>query len=218
MTAFNIVRMRVKPGRQREFENSPSLEPQPAGARRANLVKTGDTSYCFIGEWNSYKDIVAARSLMIADLDRFREILADLGGGLGVTYPVSGEAVVDIDSGSGRRLGPSSVRPAFNIARYRVKPGSEQDFVVSVRQAVTDSRGTAHGFKRAALVDIGTRAFVFLGEWESLASLTRTGPSMIASIDSKRELLEELGGSVGSTHVVSGEVVVAYGGAGGETS
>jgi hypothetical protein len=33
---------------------------------------------------------------MIANLDSFRDALEDLGGGLGVTDPVSGEVVVDI--------------------------------------------------------------------------------------------------------------------------
>jgi hypothetical protein len=33
---------------------------------------------------------------MIGNLDRFRDLLEDLGGGLGVTYAVSGEAVLEI--------------------------------------------------------------------------------------------------------------------------
>jgi hypothetical protein len=40
--------------------------------------------------------IVAARPEMIEVLDGFRQMLEDLGGGLGVTDPVSGEAVVEI--------------------------------------------------------------------------------------------------------------------------
>ena len=32
---------------------------------------------------------------MIAGLDRFRDMLEDLGGGLGVTDPVSGEVVLE---------------------------------------------------------------------------------------------------------------------------
>lgn len=42
------------------------------------------------------QNIVAARPKMIAMLDSFRDTLEDLGGGLGVTDPVSGEAVLDI--------------------------------------------------------------------------------------------------------------------------
>ncbi len=40
--------------------------------------------------------IAAARPAMIANLDSFRDTLEDLGGGLGVTDPVSGELVVNI--------------------------------------------------------------------------------------------------------------------------
>ena len=40
-------------------------------------------------------DIVKARPQMIASLDKMRGLLEDLGGGLGVTDPVSGEAVFE---------------------------------------------------------------------------------------------------------------------------
>jgi hypothetical protein len=67
-----------------------------AGFRRGALVKTGDRTFCMIGEWGSMGDIVNARPTMIAMLDTFRDMLEDLGGGLGVTDPVSGEAVVEM--------------------------------------------------------------------------------------------------------------------------
>jgi hypothetical protein len=210
MTAYNIVRMRVRAGQQRSFETMNAVERTsvPKGARRADLVKTGDTSYCFIGEWSSYMDIVAARAEMIADLGRFRDILVDLGGGLGVTFPVSGEAVVEFEGGAGQST-PGSTRPAFSIARYRARPGREQDFVVAVKQAVSNPDVGKAGFRRAALVDVGTRAFILLGEWDSLLLLNKANPQMIGTIDSHRELLEDMS-SVGSAHVASGEVVVAY--------
>ena len=40
--------------------------------------------------------IVASRPEMIKALDLQRDLLEDLGAGLGVTDPVSGEAVVEI--------------------------------------------------------------------------------------------------------------------------
>jgi len=39
--------------------------------------------------------MAAARPQMIAILDTIRDMLEDLGGGLGVTDPVSGEVVVE---------------------------------------------------------------------------------------------------------------------------
>jgi len=94
MTAFNVVRMRVKPGREGEFVAAgKSVDRDFKGLRKASMIKTGERAYCFIGEWNSMQDIVAARPEMIKDLDRWRDLLEDLGNGLGVTDAVSGEAL-----------------------------------------------------------------------------------------------------------------------------
>lgn len=97
MTAFNAVRFRVKPGMEEIFvARHRDAGRNMAGFRRGALIKTGDRSYCMIGEWRSMSDIVDARPTMIAMLDTFRDMLEDLGGGLGVTDPVSGEAVVEM--------------------------------------------------------------------------------------------------------------------------
>ena len=97
MTAFNVVRFRVKPGREKEFIDA-HRRPRPdfAGFKRFVLIKTGDRTYCIVGEWDSYQSMVAARPKMIANLDTFRDTLEDLGGGLGVTDPVSGEVVLEM--------------------------------------------------------------------------------------------------------------------------
>jgi hypothetical protein len=60
-----------------------------------SLVRAGDGSYCLIGEWDSFNNIVAARPNMLANLDRIRHMLVELSAGLGVTDPLSGEAVFD---------------------------------------------------------------------------------------------------------------------------
>jgi len=97
MTAFNIVRFRVKPGREEAFvEANRGLRQDFAGFKRFVMVKTGDRRYCVIGEWDSMESLVVARPKMIATLDTFRDMLEDLGGGLGVTDPVSGEVVLEI--------------------------------------------------------------------------------------------------------------------------
>ena len=96
MTAFNVVRMRVKPGREEAFlemQRQEDLRPYK-GLRASHIVATGEREYVFLGEWDSMDALVAARPEMIASLDTFREHLEDLGGDLGVTEPRSGEAVV----------------------------------------------------------------------------------------------------------------------------
>jgi len=96
MSAFNIVRFRVKPGREEEFVRvNREIDRDYPGLRRAALVETGDRGYCFIGEWDGMDDIAAAREGMVKNLDRVRDLLEELEGGLGVTDPVSGEAVID---------------------------------------------------------------------------------------------------------------------------
>ena len=72
---------------------SPAIE----GMREASVIKTGDHAYCIIAKWDSMDKLSAARPKMIALLDSFRHTLEDLGGGLGVTDPVSGNVVVEID-------------------------------------------------------------------------------------------------------------------------
>jgi hypothetical protein len=98
MTAYNVVRFRVKPGREKEFVDHHRVfhASNLPGFRKASLIKTGERSYCLIGQWGTMDDIVRARPQMIASLDEIRGLLEDLGGGLGVTDPVSGEAVLEL--------------------------------------------------------------------------------------------------------------------------
>jgi len=97
MTAFNIVRFRVKPGRQEHFIAAHrKARPGFKGFRGGTLVRTGEQTFCIVGEWASFKALAAARPQMIGILDSFRDDLEDLGGGLGLTDPVSGESVVKL--------------------------------------------------------------------------------------------------------------------------
>ena len=97
MTAYNTVRFRVKPGREQAFIDAHRQANRAfKGFRGGALVKTGDRTFCFVGEWASMQKIADARPQMIGLLDSFRDHLEDLGGGLGVTDPVSGEAVVSL--------------------------------------------------------------------------------------------------------------------------
>ena len=50
MTAFNVVRFRVKPGREAEFlEAQKKAHMDFAGFRHFAIIKTGDRTYCVIG-------------------------------------------------------------------------------------------------------------------------------------------------------------------------
>jgi hypothetical protein len=97
MSAYNVVRFRVKPGMEEQFIQSQkqSMQNPPKGSEGLTMIKTGERSYCLIGKWNSFDDIVAARPQLIGYLDTIRPLLEDLGNGLGVTDPVSGPAVFE---------------------------------------------------------------------------------------------------------------------------
>jgi quinol monooxygenase YgiN len=97
MTAFNAVRFRVKPGREQDFINAhKNIARDWPGFLHANLIQTGERTFCIVGEWESMDALGNARAQMVATLDGLRDMLEDLGGGLGVTDPVSGPVVVKL--------------------------------------------------------------------------------------------------------------------------
>ena len=111
MTAFNIVRFRVKPGNEQRFiDEHRAARAAFKGFLGGNLVRTGDQTFCMVGEWRSFESLAAARPEMIALLDRFRDLLEDLGGGLGVTDPVSGEVVARLAAPKAAKKRPARKR------------------------------------------------------------------------------------------------------------
>jgi Antibiotic biosynthesis monooxygenase len=94
MTAFNAVRFKVKAGREQQFLDAHNnIGATWPGLRHANIIKTGEHTFCIIAEWSDMDALANARDRMIATLDSFRDTLEDLGGGLGLTDPISGPVV-----------------------------------------------------------------------------------------------------------------------------
>lgn len=136
MAAINVVRFRVKPGRENEFVDAHrNMKDAIPGMRRAWLVNTGDRGYCIVGVFKDKQGLVAARPAMIANLDKVRGCLEDLGGGLGVTDPVSGEVTVELGGkeGKGGREGKKARDPEKRAAKAkraeerRAKKGDKGD-------------------------------------------------------------------------------------------
>lgn len=97
MTAFNVVRFKVKPGMEADFLKAHHhIADSWSGLRHANIIQTGEGRYCIIGEWESMEALAANRPNMIATLDGFRATLDDLGGGLGVTDPAAGPVILSV--------------------------------------------------------------------------------------------------------------------------
>jgi hypothetical protein len=97
MTAYNIVRFRVKPDCEEAFVASlgADLRAGLPGLLGGALVRTGEREFCEIGRWESFGHMVEARPAMIRSLDAVRDMLEELEGGSGVTDPRSGEAAID---------------------------------------------------------------------------------------------------------------------------
>ena len=97
MSVFNVVRFRVRPGRDEAFlaAHREGRAKWP-GLRRGTIIRTGEGTYCLIGEWSGPDALAAARAAMIATLDTFRDTLEDLGNGLDVTDAVSGPVVLEL--------------------------------------------------------------------------------------------------------------------------
>lgn len=98
MTAYNVVRFKVKSGQEQKFIELHKSLPDLDGMTDGALIKTGERAYCFVGKWDDYESIVEARPQMVGILDGFRAMLEDLGDGLGLTDPVSGPAIVKYPS------------------------------------------------------------------------------------------------------------------------
>ena len=94
---------------------------------------------------------------------------------------------------------------AFNAVRFRVKSGRERDFLEAHDGVGADWPGLRH----ASIIDAGDGRFCIIAEWDDLDALGAARPQMIATLDSFRDALDELGPGLGVTDPVSGMVVMA---------
>ena len=124
MTAMNVVRFRVKPGCEQQFIDAHRGAGRNfKGFLGGRLIKTGDRTFCVVAEWRSFDALAAARPEMIATLDKMRDLLEDLCGGLGVTDPVSGDVVVKLDA---QRVARKASKKKKKGAKKKSKPGKRK--------------------------------------------------------------------------------------------
>ena len=91
----NVVRFRVKSGKQAEFESMFSKADNWDGQLLHILARTGEQSYVGYGLWQSEEHMQNAMPQMISLLDSARHLLEELSPELGVTDPVSGSVVFE---------------------------------------------------------------------------------------------------------------------------
>jgi hypothetical protein len=93
---------------------------------------------------------------------------------------------------------------AFNAVRFRVKPGRDQEFLDAHSRVDRDWPG----LRRVNLIKTGEQDYCIIAEWDDMDSLAAARPNMIATLDTLRDTLEDLGGDLGVTDPVSGPVVL----------
>ena len=94
---------------------------------------------------------------------------------------------------------------AFNVVRFKVKPGRDQAFLDAHKGVGESWRGLNH----ASIVKTGERTYFIVAEWTDEAAMAAARPAMIATLNSFRETLDDLGGGLGVTDPAAGPVVMA---------
>jgi hypothetical protein len=102
-------------------------------------------------------------------------------------------------------LTEEAIMSAFNVVRFRVKPGRDQDFLDAHKKVDNNWPGMKH----ANIIKTGDRAYCIIAEWTDMDALAKARPQMIATLDSFRDTLEDLGDGRGVTDPASGTVVLA---------
>jgi hypothetical protein len=93
---------------------------------------------------------------------------------------------------------------AFNAVRFRVKPGRDQDFLDAHKRVHQEWPDLMH----ANIIKTGEHSYALIAEWPDADAVTRARPQMIATLNSFRDSLEDLGGGLGVTDAVAGSVVM----------
>ena len=63
--------------------------------------------------------------------------------------------------------------------------------------------------KNKFIIKAGEGRYCIIAEWDDLESMSAARPEMIATLDSFRDTLEDLGGGLGVTDPAAGPVVLA---------
>ena len=93
---------------------------------------------------------------------------------------------------------------AFNLVRFRVKPGRDQEFLNAHKNVASDWPGIMH----VNMIKTGEHTYCIIAEWTDMDAIAKARPNMIATLDSFRDTLEDLGGGLGVTDPFSGPVVL----------
>jgi hypothetical protein len=92
---------------------------------------------------------------------------------------------------------------AFNVVRFRPKPGLEAEF----ERRFKELDRKFDGLIKMCLVNAGGGVYFSVGEWDAMYSLEQARPKMIINLDYFRDTLIDNGGGIGVTDPISGTVI-----------
>ena len=92
----------------------------------------------------------------------------------------------------------------YNVVRFRVKEGMDQVFLNAHR----DGKSAWPGLSRGCIIKTGEQTYMLIGEWPDTTTLAGARGRMIATLDTFRHSLEDLGPGLGVTDAHSGDVVL----------
>ena len=125
----------VKPGQEAAFvDTHRTMDRQLPGLRQFSLLKTGERSFCVIGEWDDMSALVNARAAMIGNLDRLRPLLEDLGNGLKVR-----RVLLARTQGALHTIGVSIVASCFRDMGWDVDGGADLELDDSLYLRLSNS-------------------------------------------------------------------------------
>ncbi len=95
---ISSVRFTAKPGQSDSLVKALTAFQLPTGALNHVVAHTGGESFFTYVMWKDEQDLVNARPDLIAFLDTVRDLLVELSPELGVTDPVSGPVLANIQA------------------------------------------------------------------------------------------------------------------------
>jgi hypothetical protein len=84
------------------------------------------------------------------------------------------------------------------------KARRDQEFLDAHKKVQADWPGLKH----VNMIKTGERSYCIIAEWSDMDALANARPHMIATLNSFRDTLEDLGGGLGVTDPVAGPVVL----------
>ena len=95
---------------------------------------------------------------------------------------------------------------AFNVVRFTVKEGMDDEFISQNKNFSFD----VPGFKHGNMIKTGDHNYCFIAEWDSAKDSINAEEKMVSMLDCFRDTLEEQSNGGGVTDFVVGDAIVEY--------